>query len=211
VVIAACAALAFSIYFLRDRRARLKLAILVALLFGGAYFFILPTLKNFTSGAIVSRFEERSTTGRDDMIMTDLRVWWDNPFFGVGPGMARPYYDSVLGLGYSIPAHTEFSRMLSEHGMFGLVSLMLLLIMAANNVRCTSDRQTRSMFIGLLIWSFLYMSANAMRLMAPAFIYGITFARVLSASSFKPRTTRTLFDTYWRGERLAAPRSSARS
>lgn len=211
LVIAACGAFAYSIFLFRDRRARLKFTILVVLLFCGAYYVILPTLNNFTSGAIVSRFEERSTTGRDDMVMADLRAWWDNPFFGVGPGMARPYYDAVFGLGHSIPAHTEFSRMLSEHGMFGLVSLLLLLFMAVNNFSRASKRPSRSLLIGLLVWSFLYMAANGMRLMAPAFIYGITFARVLSESSFNPHSYRTMFDNYWEGERLTAPGYSTTS
>lgn len=209
--IAGCSALIFSILQFRNNRDRLKFTMVVVLLLGGAYYVILPRLNNFTSGAIANRFEERSTTGRDTMVMADLRAWWENPFFGVGPGMARPYYDAVLGLGSSTPAHTEFSRMLSEHGMFGLVSLLLLLVMAVNNFKRAGDRQSRALLLGLLVWSFLYMAANAMRLMAPAFIYGVTFARVLADSSFKPRLYRNNFDNKRGGERLTAPRSSARS
>ena len=208
--LAGCGALAFSVVHFRNNRTRLKFTIVLLLLFGGAYYVILPRLNSFTSGAIASRFEESSTTGRDTMVIADLRVWWDHPFFGVGPGMARPYYDAVLGVGRSVPAHTEFSRMLSEHGIFGLVSLLLLLFMAAINLRRASDRQNRSLLIGLLVWSFLYMAANAMRLMAPAFIYGITFARVLSESSGNPRAYRTIFDNY-QDKRLTSLRSSTRS
>lgn len=209
--IAGCGALLFSILHLGNNRDRLKFVMVVVLLIGGAYYVILPRLNNFTSGAIASRFEQRSTTGRDVMVMADLRVWWDNPFLGVGPGMARPYYDAVLGLGRSVPAHTEFSRMLSEHGAFGLVSLLLLLVMAVNNFRRAGDRQSRALLLGLLVWSFLYMAANAMRLMAPAFIYGITFARVLSDTSFKPRAYRAPLDNYRGSERLTVPRSSINS
>jgi hypothetical protein len=208
--LAGCSALAFSIVHFRNNRARLKFAIVIILLFAGTYYVILPRLINFTSGAIASRFEERSTTGRDTMVIADLRVWWDHPFFGVGPGMARPYYDAVLGVGRSIPAHTEFSRLLSEHGIFGLVSLLLLLFMAVNNLRRAGDRQNKSLLIGLLVWSFLYMAANAMRLMAPAFIYGITFVRVLSESSGNPRAYRTLFDNF-QDKRFIAARTSTRS
>lgn len=207
---AGCSGLLFSILQFRNNRDRLKFLMVAVLLVSGAYYVIIPRLNNFTSGAIARRFEQRSTTGRDVMLMADLGVWWDHPFFGVGPGMARPFYDRVLGLGYSIPAHTEFSRMLSEHGMLGLASLLLLLFMAVNNFRLAGDRQDKALLIGLLVWSFLYMSANAMRLMAPAFIYGMTFARVLSESSSNPRVYRAIFDNY-RNQRLTGLRPSTNS
>lgn len=208
LVLAGGGALVFSILQFRNNRDRLKFILVVALLIGGAYYVIFPRLNIFTSGAIATRFEQKSTTGRDVMVMADLRVWWDHPFLGVGPGMARPYYDSVLGLGKNIPAHTEFSRMLSEHGMFGLISLVLLLAMAVNNFRRGGDRQNKSLMLGLLAWSFLYMSANAMRLMAPAFIYSITFASVLSESFFKPRAFQPVFNGSWENQRLTSGRSS---
>jgi len=208
--IAGCGAVLFSIIQFRNNRDRLKFILVVALLIGGAYYVIIPRLNTFTGGAIAKRFEQRSTTGRDSMVLADLQVWWDHPFLGVGPGMARPYYDNVLRLGYSIPAHTEFSRMLSEHGMFGLCSLLLLLFMAVSNFKSAGDRQGKALLMSLLAWSFLYMAANAMRLMAPAFIYGITFVRVLSETSANPRVYRTVFDNY-RNQRLTTARSASSS
>jgi O-antigen ligase len=190
LVTATAAALAFSIVLLKNTRARLKFALVLALLTAGGYYVIWPRLNSFTSGAIVSRFGNTSVTGRDRMAMTDLRVWWDNPIFGVGPGMANRYSESVYNLA-GIAAHTEFSRMLSEHGLFGLVSLLLLTLMAIHNVKDSRDMQQRALTIGLLIWTLLYMLNNAMRLFAPAFIFGLTFARVVSED---PQYARRYFD-----------------
>jgi O-antigen ligase len=190
LVTAAAGALASSIFLLKGTRTRLKVILVLALMLAGAYYVIVPTLDNFTSGAIISRFGNTSVTGRDRMVMTDLRVWWDNPLFGVGPGMVHTYYESMFGL-TGIPAHTEFSRMLSEHGMLGLVSLLLLIFMAIDNFNQSGDMKQRALIIGLLIWTLLYMLSNAMRLLAPAFIFGVTFAR---AASVDPQYIRRYYD-----------------
>ena len=197
LVTAAAGALASSIFLLKATRTRLKVTLVMALMLVGAYYVIVPTLDNFTSGAIISRFGNTSVTGRDRMVMTDLRVWWDNPIFGVGPGMVHSYYESMFGL-TGIPAHTEFSRMLSEHGLLGVVSLLLLMFMAIDNFNQSRDMQHRALIIGLLIWTLLYMLSNAMRLLAPAFIFGVTFARVTSVD---PQYIRRYYDAalakYW--------------
>ena len=174
---AAAGALASSIFLLKATRTRMKVALVMVLMLAGAYYVIVPTLNTFTSGAIISRFGNTSVTGRDRMVMTDLRVWWDNPMFGVGPGMVHGYYESTFGAA-GIPAHTEFSRMLSEHGLFGLVSLLILAFMAIDNFNKSRDPHHRALIVGLLVWTLFYMMGNAMRLLAPAFIFGVTFVRV---------------------------------
>ena len=187
---AAAAAVASSIFLLKDTRARLKVGLLVTLILVGAYYVIVPRLETFTSGAIISRFGNTSLTGRDNMALTDLRVWWDNPILGVGPGMAGNYNESKFGP-TGIPAHTEFSRMLSEHGLLGLISLLLLVFMAIDNFNQSRDMQHRPLVIGLLTWTLLYMLGNAMRLLAPAFIFGVTFSRVVLED---PQLARRYYD-----------------
>lgn len=184
LVLAVSAGLIASLFLFTDSRARLKFVFIVSLCLVGTYYILIPWLDDYTSGAIVSRFGNSSVTGRDNMIMVDLKVWWDNPFFGVGPGMGHYYYESLLDL-RGVPAHTEFSRMLAEHGLFGLLSLLLLTFMAIDNFR-RSDPQHRALIIGASSWGLLYMSGNAMRLLAPAFIYGIAFTTIVK-HSYVPR------------------------
>ena len=64
------------------------------------------------------------TTGRYDLLISDLKLWIDNFVFGVGSG-ASGYLkvDNFRGSA----THTEFSRLLCEHGLFGLVIIILLL------------------------------------------------------------------------------------
>ena len=66
-------------------------------------------------------------TGRLEIYSIDLSIFSDNFFTGVGPGQANSLRE-VYGYGKNVAAHIEYSRMLAEHGVFGLVSLILLLI-----------------------------------------------------------------------------------
>ncbi|MCI0614726.1 hypothetical protein L0244_17185, partial [bacterium] len=71
-------------------------------------------------------------------------------------------------------AHTEFSRMLAEHGLLGLAAIILLIIIAIRNVRSTTHREGKAITVSLLVWSISFMFINAMRLVAPAFLFGLT-------------------------------------
>ena len=58
------------------------------------------------------------TTGRYNILLTDLNLWAKNPVFGVGAG-ASPYLRGNQLVG--VAPHTEISRLLAEHGLFGLL------------------------------------------------------------------------------------------
>ena len=64
------------------------------------------------------------TTGRYDLLISDLNLWIDNFVFGVGSGASG--YLKVDNFRASA-THTEFSRLLCEHGLFGLIIIILLL------------------------------------------------------------------------------------
>jgi hypothetical protein len=75
----------------------------------------------------------------------------------------------------AIAAHTEFSRLLSEHGTFGLVALLVFIGAAVANLRRAVDARSRAVIAGLSAWSALFMMSAAMRILAPSFAFGIGF------------------------------------
>lgn len=166
-----------ALFLLRSRRARLTLLALALLLSAAAYFVVLPRLDALTGGALAERFQDTSLTGRDVLIQADLDIWLKNPVWGVGPGRSALMH---LSLFRDSASHTEFSRMLAEHGALGLASMLLLFLMAARNVRRARGAWPRALAASLVGWSFLFMSAVAMRLVAPSFLIGLTFARLLT-------------------------------
>jgi len=54
-----------------------------------------------------------------------LNIFADNPLLGIGPG-AGTEKRVDYGYGDRVAAHIEYSRLLAEHGLFGVFSLLIL-------------------------------------------------------------------------------------
>ena len=122
-------------YLIRKRQKVLSIlgfSTLILCIFG---FIIFPKMEHFTGGMLGKRFSQTKTTGRWELIKLDLKLWEKNFLFGVGPGVSaserfqtdRP--DIITSSGAYKEAHTEYSRLLAEHGLLGLMALCLLGLM----------------------------------------------------------------------------------
>jgi hypothetical protein len=165
-----------SLFLLRDSRTRIQFILAILLVSAISYFFIIPRLDSFTGGALSNRFEDTSTTGREEIARADVEIWTNNPFLGVGPGVASEY--RVLELGRAFAAHTEFTRLLAEHGILGLLAMLILATAAVRNVFMAQTANEKAIVVALIAWSFLFMLNAGMRLVAPSLMYGLTFALV---------------------------------
>lgn len=176
---AAGGALLGAVFLMKDSRARLKIMLMVAAVIVIGLFVVLPRLQSITDGALGSRFANTDPSKRADIALADLEIWRDNPVLGVGPGLAKgtrsQYYEEAGSNG----AHTEFTRLLSEHGLFGFCALVLFIAMSVNNLKRARTAKGKAFIAAMIGWSFLYMANAAMRLVAPAFVFGVTFATFL--------------------------------
>jgi O-antigen ligase len=166
------------VYLSRDVRSRVKIFIMAAVLFVIASFVVLPGLDAFTGGALSERFENTSSTGREQIAQADLQIWNENPVFGVGPGESKiehaRYYRRIA-------THTEYTRLLAEHGLFGLAAGLVLFLMAAQlfvHIRSINNLRAKALMGPMVIWALLYMVDKAMRLVAPAFAFGLCFITI---------------------------------
>jgi len=173
-LIAAAAAGALAAWHLADdRRIRGQMLKLAPLVFAAAAWVIVPRLDAFTGGALSMRFRDTSPGLRLELVSGDLRIWRDNPVFGAGPGMARPLRS---GASEPVAAHTEFTRLAAEHGLFGVLAAMLLIQMAWKRYRQARSPAAKALVASLTGWSLLFMLHSAMRLAAPSFLFGLAFA-----------------------------------
>ncbi|HEX8217926.1 MAG TPA: O-antigen ligase family protein [Chloroflexia bacterium] len=169
---AGAAAAVLLLFSIRDRAALVRVGLSLVALFLLVDNFILPNLQEFTGGAILTRFQDTGLTHRQEIAEADLQVWMHNPLFGVGPGMAKEARALFLD---PVAAHTEVTRLLAEHGFFGLIAFLLLLVMSYQNYRRAQGTAQKGFVAAMVVWTMLFMLNSAMRLVAPALIFGLTF------------------------------------
>ncbi len=164
----------------------------LALAFAAVVVFamvIFPVLNNFTGGALQSRFEDTSTANRTDIALSDFAVFAESPVFGVGVGASRQYREKFSEI--SATSHTEFSRLISEHGLFGIGALLALAGTVVINLRRPNSRSGRAFIAGAFAWSFFFMLNTGMRLGAPSFMWGLGFVSIVSIREIIPVVKKT--------------------
>ncbi|MGO8930989.1 MAG: O-antigen ligase family protein [Limisphaerales bacterium] len=132
-------------------------------------------LERFTGGKLGERFAALDLTGRDRIARQDLDLWQRNILFGAGIGMSGLERDESAG--GRIAAHTEYTRLLAEHGLLGIFALLLLLAAAALNVLRRRPSYAKPVMIAGTAWAMLYLAVSGMRTAAPAFLIGLGLAR----------------------------------
>ena len=88
------------------------------------------------------------TTGRYEILKSDLLLWNENFIFGTGAGSSKYLRSGVL---YGISPHTELTRLLAEHGLFGLLFIFIIIVNSMKSFK----RNKNSIYQSILITLFL--------------------------------------------------------
>ena len=136
-----------------------------------AAYLVFPRLDAFTGGLLTQRFADTNTTLRGVIAQADLDLWKSNPLLGVGPGMSK--YARLDLFGFMDAAHTEYTRILAEHGLVGAVAMAILLFALFRIYWQSPDVHNRIWMIGLVAWGLMEMTHAAMRIMAISFLLGL--------------------------------------
>lgn len=190
IFLAGVAGTAAGFFLLRTRKTRFMLLGFAPVLFAIFAWVVLPGLEDFTGGALSERYQDMSTTGRSALAAKDLEFFFEDPLFGIGPGMAQVRRDAMIGIG--VPAHTEFTRVLGEHGVLGGIGLLLLFGLAVTRYQGARGHKARAFAVAMLLFAFGYMGANAMRLALPGILFGMAFAQLGPAVSARVAAQRRM-------------------
>lgn len=159
------------IHLVRQPRVRVTvLAVLLLFTFLGTTV-IFPRLNEYTGGALQERYSSTATGMRRTLVEEELELWRENPMLGVGPGMSKYYRADMLGM--EVASHTEFTRLLSEHGLLGLLGLLVLVAVAASAYLRAPSALEKAWVSAFSGWTFIEMSHSAMRIMAISFLFGL--------------------------------------
>jgi hypothetical protein len=161
---------------------------LVGLGIGG--FLLWGTAMAVTGGLIYNRYvgkntlgeDQDITTGRGDIINEELLAFFDNPFLGVGVGMGK--FFRIEEEGSNLATHNEVARMLAEHGVLGILALLILLLIPLGFL--LSKNRNLLMLPFVAFW-FLTINHSAMRVALPGFMYGFALLSVHYAKQKRPK------------------------
>lgn len=129
--------------------------------------------KRYANEDAIGRTKKDRLGGRERIMDTDIKLFLNNPVLGIGAGMGKQMRKESFGL--EAASHNEITRMLSEHGLFGVFALLILLMTPF--VLYINNRQHLYFFSFYVFW-LLTINHAAMRIAAPAFVYALTLLSV---------------------------------
>ncbi|MDN3492407.1 O-antigen ligase family protein [Winogradskyella bathintestinalis] len=177
-----CIGIFLFMYFLQAKSKARNRILGIFVLFVGAMVLSWIISSNQSSGMLEKRYANQNargvdktdiTTGRGELFMGELEGFITNPFFGIGSSRAKDQRIEEDGQG--VTSHNEVSRTLAEHGIFGLIILIILLIKPLD---LRSSNKQNYYFYALLAFWFATINHSSMRIAAPAFIYALALLNV---------------------------------
>lgn len=193
VAVIMCLVFIFIIYLNTGLKTKAKVSVKVLAIVGAALLIWSYTLVQ-TSGLIGNRYanedalgreKEDITTGRVDLLEVELEAFKENPFFGIGVGQGK--FQFIEEIGITSASHNEISRMLSEHGVFGILALLVLIL--APVITKMNGRKNIYFYPFIIFWG-LTIITTSMRIAAPAFIYALCLLNIDYAPKKKPALHR---------------------
>ena len=185
--------LTVNLYFLTGSKGKFKLNFLIIiLLMGSVFIWVYSSIQ--TNGLIQKRYNNQDATGRvkeskmsgrEDLIKSEINMFFDNPVLGVGVGKSIEIRHEQTGL--IAASHNEITRLLAEHGAIGITILLILFFTPI--FLFFDNKQNIFMFPFLLFW-LLTINHAAMRIAAPAFVYGLSLLKVYINEPQNPQNDR---------------------
>jgi hypothetical protein len=135
-----------------------------------------------TKGLIEKRYSNQDARGRqkkdrlggrEQIMNEEIKLFMDNPVLGVGAGMGKQIRKETFG--EEAASHNEITRMLSEHGLFGILGLLLIFVIPL--ILYVNNRQ-HLYFLSFFVFWLLTINHAAMRTAAPAFVYALSLLLV---------------------------------
>lgn len=181
---AAASIVAGCILLTKHLRSAMQMAVILGALFLLGYYVVFPRLDEYTGGALSARFEDTRLTGRAEIMDADLKIMEEYPILGIGVGQAMSERARFFK---GFAAHTEFTRLLSEHGSLGCLAALLLVAMGIRNVVVARTNRGRAVAASLVAYSFCFMSGNGMRMVLPSFVFGLAAVNLVPAKRLAKR------------------------
>jgi hypothetical protein len=169
------------LYFKSNFNGRIKLnfiIVLIALAMAVTWSYISFQTKGLINNRYANqdaqgRDEKNQFTGRGDIAATEIDMFLDHPIFGVG--VAKGAEIREVETGNFAASHDEITRMLAEHGSFGIVGLLILVVIPL--ILFLENKFNMFLLCFIAFW-FLTINHAGMRTAIPAFMYSLSLLDV---------------------------------
>ncbi len=170
-------------FFLRSAQMAVRFFTVAAVVGVIIWFAMIPAIQSMTGGQFGERFTSSDPTLRTDLMRLELETWSDNVALGIGVGMMERT-DSDRGAADrgelpKLPAHTEYTRLLAEHGLLGLAVIVALVALAIRAVRTQVLPVARILAVMLVVWCASEVAHSATRLALVPYLFGLAALQIL--------------------------------
>ena len=140
---------------------------------------------NITGGMLDNRYAGKDakgeqkkdiTSGRSAILNEQIASFAENPL-GIGVGNGKYKRQSSIGH-VTAASHNEVGRLIEEHGVIGVMILLLLLGLPLISFWYGNNYQRAFTTAFYLFW-FLTINHSAMRIAFPGFIYGLSLMNII--------------------------------
>ncbi|MFD0989542.1 O-antigen ligase family protein [Mariniflexile jejuense] len=143
--------------------------------------------KRYANQDALGREKEDITTGRTDLVSFEIDEFLNSPIVGVGVGKIKELREQKEGI--LAASHNEMSRILSEHGLLGLIALSILLF---TPLILRIKNKSNMFFYACYMFWLLTINHSSMRIAAPAFIYGLCLLSINYQTANTKKDIKTL-------------------
>lgn len=172
------------IYFLQKNVSYLNLfkVIAISIIFGiGTWLYT----SNITGGMLDNRYAGKNsrgvkkvdaTSGRLDIFEEQMQSFYESPIVGIGVGNGK-FRRQLSEKQITAASHNEIGRLIEEHGLIGLFSLGLL-ILVPTFLFFKANFYQKAFLVAFVCFWFLTIGHSAMRIAFPSFIYGLSLIKI---------------------------------
>ncbi|MFC3880884.1 O-antigen ligase family protein [Algoriphagus namhaensis] len=114
------------------------------------------------------------STGRFDIFLGDVSLWFEHFFLGVGAGASRFLRETMNGT----IAHVELSRLLAEHGVLGFVYFVILCYLGIKLFKSHPNPLIRGVLMALYIVAVYTTFHAAMRTYVTPALLGLSLLSI---------------------------------
>lgn len=142
--------------------------------------------KRYANQDALGREKKDLTTGRLDLFLEEIDGFIESPFVGIGASRVKD--KRIQETGQRLPSHNEIGRLLSEHGLLGIICIIILVFKPLSYR--TINRRNIFFYSFLAFW-FATINHSGIRIAAPAVLYAFALLNVIKAKPNKELVLRT--------------------